>query len=143
MFLDENQTKGGSKRNGETFCCPNSNVASQKRAEAWELTWQCPDDGSGISRYRRWCAWLRWNIGESASGLADTSSRTPRTHERSSRRASATVRPVKTPSRGVWKVTWPHPNRSLQPGRIQRGDRRSIRWCSRSCQCSPLSSLAW
>ena len=58
-----------------------------------------PDDGSGISKYRRWNAWLRENTGESTSGIAVTSARTHRAVERSSRRAPVTVRSIKRPPR--------------------------------------------
>ena len=78
---------------------PKSVIENQKRAEAWELIWRSPDDGSGISKYRRWNAWLRENTGESTSGIAVTSARTHRAVERSSRRALVTVRSIKTPSR--------------------------------------------
>ena len=62
---------------------------------------QCTGTGpcSGISKYRRWNAWLRENMGESTSGIAVTSARTHRVVERSSRRAPVTVRSIKTPPR--------------------------------------------
>ena len=99
MFLDEDQTKGGTKTKWRGLCGPKSVIESQKRAEAWELIWRSPDDGSGISKYRRWNAWLRENMGESTSGIAVTSARTHRAVERSSRRAPVTVRSTKTPPR--------------------------------------------
>ena len=95
MFLDEDQTKGA-KRNGEASAARRVSSKTQKRAEAWELIWRSPDDGSGISKYRRWNAWLRENMGESTSGIAVTSARAV---ERSSRRALVTVRSIKTPPR--------------------------------------------
>ena len=90
--------EGRTKTKWRNLCCPKSDE-SQKRAEAWELIWRSPDDGSGISKYCRWCERLRENTGESTSGLADTSARTSRASEGSSRRAPATVRSIKTPSR--------------------------------------------
>ena len=65
--------EGGTKTKWRGLCGPRSVIENQKRAEAWELIWRSPDDGSGISKYRRWNAWLRQNTGESTSG-SDASS---------------------------------------------------------------------
>ena len=89
--------EGGTKTKRRGLCGPKSVIENQKRAGAWELIWRSPDDGSGISKYRRWNAWLRENTGESTSGV--TSARTHRAVERSSRRAPVTVRAIKTPTR--------------------------------------------
>ena len=51
--------EGGTKTKWRGLCGPKSVIENQKRAEAWELIWRSPDDGSGISKYRRWNAWLR------------------------------------------------------------------------------------
>ena len=91
--------EGRTKTKWRGLCGPKSVIENQKRAEAWELIWRSPDDGSGISKYRRWNAWLRENTGESTSGIAVTSARTHRAVERSSRRAPVTVRSIKTPPR--------------------------------------------
>ena len=91
--------EGRKKTKWRGLCGSKSVIESQKRAEAWELIWRSPDDGSGISKYRRWNAWLRENTGESTSGIAVTSARTHRAVERSSRRAPVTVRSIKTPPR--------------------------------------------
>ena len=90
---------GGTKTKWRGLCGPKSVIENQKRTEAWELIWRSPDDGSGFSKYRRWNAWLREDMEESTSGIADTSSRTHRAVERSSRRAPVTVRSIKTPPR--------------------------------------------
>ena len=76
MFLDEDQTKEGLKRNGEASAARSVLSKTRKRADAWELIWRSPDDGSGISKYHRWNAWLRENMEESTSGLAVTLART-------------------------------------------------------------------
>ena len=90
----------GRKRKGWNLCSPKSVIESQKRADAWERIWRS-GDGNGLSKYRRRSEWLRGNTVESISRLADTSSRTSRTCERSSRRASAAVCPIQTLTRRV------------------------------------------
>ena len=57
--------EGRTKTKWRGLCGPKSVVENKKRAEAWELIWRSPDDGSGISKYRRWNAWLREKYGES------------------------------------------------------------------------------
>ena len=85
----------------------------------------------------------------------DTSSRTHRTSERSSRRAPATVCPIQTPTRrvslpehGWWRETRPRSNRSKQPRRRerhtarQREGRKGTRWDNPSSRCLQPSSMA-
>ena len=49
----------GRKTQGWNLCCPKSVIESQK-----ERIWR-PDDGNGLSKYRKWCCWLRENTAES------------------------------------------------------------------------------
>ena len=88
------------KTQGWNLCSPKSVIESQKRADAWERIWRS-DDGNGLSKYRKWGDWLRENTGESISRLTDTTSRTHRTSELSSRRAPAAVCPIQTSTRRV------------------------------------------
>ena len=88
------------KTKGWDLCSPLSVIESKKRADAWERIWRSDDD-NGLSKYTRWSDWLRENRGESISRLTDTSSRTHRTSERSSRRAPATMCPIQTSTRRV------------------------------------------
>ena len=50
----------GKKTKGWNLCGPKSVIESQKRADARERIWRS-DDGSGLSKYRRWGEWLREN----------------------------------------------------------------------------------
>ena len=128
LFLSETLCGGHCAQTGEDMFL--SVIESQKRADAWERIWRS-DGGNGLSQYRRWSEWLRQNTRESISRLTDTSSRTPRTSERSSRRAPATVSPIQVPnvrsSQGAGKG-------------IQRGSERAERAADgttlHDCVCS-------
>ena len=48
--------EGETKTKWRGLCGPKSVVENKKRAEAWELIWRSPDEGSGITKYRRWNA---------------------------------------------------------------------------------------
>ena len=139
----------GRKTKGN-LCSPKSVIESQKRADAWERIWRS-DDGNGLSKYR-WSDWLRENTVESISRLTDTSSRTHRTSERSSRRAPAAVCPIQTSTR---RVSLSHVAGGGRRGLIptvrsqgaghttrRRKGRRGTRWDNLSCRCLQRSSMA-
>ena len=140
MFLDEDQTRN--------LCCPKSDVESQKRAEAWELIWRSPDDSSGISRHRRWCAWLRENTGNQS--VDSLTHRLQRLELLSDYRDE--LLPQCAQSRrlleGSLCRTWLVEGdvTSFQPfaaARVQgKAYSEAARGRSRSCQCLRLSSMA-